>query len=174
MGEEKDRMYLKIVDNSSGLTEVYERYKSGITENLPSDRAREVINELNKKYMITNNTTAMEELLEGIIKKMKDKNVSGNERQLLYSKIAEINEKAFCMKGEGKLKIGDKEVSPLRFNERYRGIEMIPDILTAFKMFTKKEDDFKKLATMFTLALFGVSPVSLHILKQLGITKEAK
>ncbi len=172
MGEEKDRMYLKIVDNSRGLTEVYERYKSGITENLPSDRAREVINELNGKYMITNNTTAMKELLEGIIEKLE--NVSGNERQLLYSKIAEINEKAFCMKGEGKLKIGDKEVSPLRFNERYRGIEMIADVLTAFKMFTKKEDDFKKLATMFTLALFGVSPVSLHILKQLGITKEAK
>lgn len=39
---------------------------------------------------------------------------------------------------------------------------------------TKKENEFKKLVTLFTLGLFSVSPISLHILKQLGITKEAK
>ncbi len=163
---------VNIFKNPKGLTENYENFKKAITKDIPSDKAQLILQNIDQKYMITNNVESMRELVDDITGNLHD--ISGNEKQILYTKISEINEKAFCMKGEGKLKVGDKEVAPLRFNERYRGINMIPAVLTAIKMFTKNENDFKKLATLFTLGLFGVSPISLHILKGLGITKESK
>ncbi len=55
-----------------------------------------------------------------------------------------------------------------------RFINVFNSVVTALKEFIPDPDDYKKVATMFTLATFGLNPLSKHILKQIGVMENEK
>ena len=167
--DKEQREIEKAFMDDKQLAETYEKYKAEMTKDMTLNVAELVIEGLDRKYLVRNDVEEMRSIVNEITA---NQNVDNTQRLILYSKIPEINEKAFCMAGITKLE--GKELESLRFNRTYRGFGMIPEVLTALKVFTKNKNDFKKLATLFTFGLFGVSPISLHILKSLGITRSVK